>query len=53
MNDQAGGRSYYRDDEVMVDREGLPRFTGEKPELLKEYKKRVALMLSRLEGSGD
>ena len=51
--DQGSGRSYWRDDEIIVDRDGVPHYTGEKPELLKEYKRRVALSLSRLEGSGD
>ena len=53
MQDQSNGRSFYRDDEITVDRDGLPHYTGERPELLKEYKKRVNLMLGRLEGSGD
>ena len=53
MNDQGAGRSYYRDDEIVVDRDGLPHYTGTNPDLLKEYKKRVTLALARLEGSGD
>ena len=53
MQDQGNGRSYYRDDEIVVDRDGLPHYTGENPDLIKEYKKRVKLALARLEGSGD
>ncbi|CAK0792797.1 unnamed protein product [Prorocentrum cordatum] len=53
MNDQGAGRSYDRDDEIVVDRDGLPHYTGQNPDLLKEYKKRVTLALARLEGSGD
>ena len=53
MQDQGNGRSYYRDDEIVVDRDGLPHYTGENPDLIKEYKKRVKLALARLEGSGE
>ena len=34
-NDQGMGRSYYRDDEIVVDRDGLPHYTGASAELLK------------------
>ena len=37
----------------MVDRDGLPHYTGENADLIKEYRKRVKLALARLEGSGD
>ena len=37
MQDQGNGRSYYRDDEIVVDRDGLPQYTGENPDLIKEY----------------
>ena len=47
-NDQAHGRSFYRDDEIVVDRDGVPHFTGEKPELLAEYKKRVRLGIAQI-----
>ena len=52
MADQGHGRSYYRDDEIVVDNQGLPHFTGEKPALLKEYKLRVKLAYNNLDG-GD
>ena len=39
MQDQGNGRSYYRDDEIVVDRDGLPHYTGENPDLIKEYKR--------------
>ncbi|CAK0892878.1 unnamed protein product [Prorocentrum cordatum] len=53
MSDQGQGRSYCRDDETVVDRDGLPHYTGLNPDLLKEYKNRVNLALARLEGSGS
>ena len=53
-HDSAHGRSFYRHDEIVVDaRDGVPHYTGEKPEFLKEYRKRVMLALNTLEGSGD
>ena len=53
MEDQSKGRSFYRDDESTIDRDGLPHYIGERPERLKEYTKRVSLMLSRIEGTGE
>ena len=53
MTEQAHGRSFYRDDEITVDRDGIPHFTGEQPTLLKEYKRRVQLGIERIDGSGD
>ena len=43
----------YRDDEVLVDKDGIPHFTGVRPELMKEYKRRVTFAYSMLEGEGD
>ena len=43
MQDQAAGRSFYRDDDITVDRDGLPLYTGERPDSVKEYTKRVSL----------
>ena len=34
----------YRDDSIFVDRDGVPHWTGEQPELFREWKKRSALM---------
>ena len=34
-HDQGHSRSFYRDDEIIVDRDGIPHYTGEKPELFK------------------
>ena len=43
----------YRDDEVLVDKDGIPHFTGVRPELMKECKRRVAFAYSMLGGEGD
>ena len=52
-SEQAHGRSFYRDDEITIDRDGIPHFTGEQATLLKEYRRRVKLGLERIDGSGD
>ena len=46
-------KPYWRDDQVVVDRDGIPHHTGAKPELMKEYRRRVLFAFSNLEGSGD
>ena len=45
-------KPFWKDDEIAVDRDGIPHFTGAKPELVKEYRRRV-LFAYNLEGSGD
>ena len=42
-----------RDDEIMVDRDGIPHYTGVMPHLMKEYKSRVMFAYAGLEGDGD
>lgn len=44
---------FWRDDEIIVDRDGIPHFTGAKPELMREYRKRVLFAYTMLEGDGD
>ena len=46
-------KPFWKDDEIAVDRDGIPRFTGAKPELMKEYRRRVLFAYNNLEGSGD
>ena len=46
-------KPYWRDDQVVVDRDGIPHYTGARPELMKEYRRRVLFAFSNLEGSGD
>ena len=43
----------YRDDEILVDRDGIPHFTGVMPGLMKEYRRRVLFAYTNLEGEGD
>ncbi|CAE8678310.1 unnamed protein product [Polarella glacialis] len=50
--EQGHGRSFYRDDEIVVDKDGIPHYTGAKPELLKEYKMRATFAFKNLEGDG-
>ena len=47
------GRSWYRDDEVVVDNSGIPHYTGAMPELMREYRRRVLFAYTNLEGEGD
>ena len=49
----AESKQFWRDDEIVVDRDGIPHFTGAKPELMKEYRRRVLFAYNTLEGSGD
>ena len=42
MSDQGHGRSFYRDDEITVDRDGTPHYTGEDVALLREYEQRLS-----------
>ena len=49
----ADSKVFWRDDEIVVDRDGVPHFTGQKPELMKEYRRRVLFAFNNLEGSGD
>jgi hypothetical protein len=46
-------RSCYRDDEIVVDKDGIPHFTGVMPELMREYRRRVLFAYTNLEGEGD
>ena len=43
----------YRDDEITVDRDGIPHYTGVMPHLMKEHKQRVLFAFAGLEGDGD
>ena len=45
--------TFWKDDEIVVDRDGISHFTGVKPELMREYRKRVLFAYSSLEGDGD
>ena len=49
----SGGSVFWKDDEIVVDREGIPHYTGNRPELMREYRKRVLFAYSSLEGDGD
>ena len=47
----ADNKQFCRDD--VVDRDGIPHFTGARPELMKEYRRRVLFAYNTLEGNGD
>ena len=46
-------KTLYRDDEVLVDRDGIPHFSGADPGLMREYRRRVLFAYANLEGEGD
>ena len=48
----ASSTTFWRDDEVVVDRDGIPHFTGKRPELMREYRKRVLFAFHAHEGDG-
>ncbi|CAE7864021.1 unnamed protein product [Symbiodinium necroappetens] len=50
---ESAGRGFWRDDEIVVDKDGIPHYTGVQPGLMREYRKRVLFAFSSLEGSGD
>ena len=49
----ASDKVYWKDDEIVCDRDGVPHYTGAKPELMREYRRRVLFCYNNLEGSGD
>eukprot|EP00439_Symbiodinium_sp_Y106_P051141 s6716_g6.t2 len=49
----ASDKVYWKDDEIVCDRDGVPHYTGAKPELMREYRRRVLFCYTNLEGSGD
>ena len=46
-------RPFWRDDQIVVDKDGIPHYTGSRPELMKDYRRRVLFAWNNLEGSGD
>ena len=48
----AGSQPFFRDDEVVVDRDGIPHYTGSIPGLMREYRQRVLFAFNNLEGDG-
>ena len=46
-------RPFWRDDQIVVDKDGVPHYTGSRPELMKDYRRRVLFAWTNLEGSGD
>ncbi|CAE7262954.1 GIP [Symbiodinium sp. CCMP2456] len=53
MASETAGRGFWRDDEIVVDKDGIPHYTGAQPGLMREYRKRVLFAYQSLEGSGD
>lgn len=46
-------RPFFRDDEIITDRDGIPHYTGKFPHLMREYRRRVLFAFANLEGEGD
>ena len=42
-----------RTKKTVVDRDGIPHYTGARPELMREYRKRALFAYHMLEGDGD
>eukprot|EP00435_Cladocopium_sp_Y103_P021956 s3297_g5.t1 len=49
----SSGTPFWKDGEIVVDRDGIPHFTGAQPYLMKEYRRRVLFAYNTLEGEGD
>ncbi len=49
----AGSRTFWSDTEIVVDKDGVPHYTGLMPHLMKEYRRRVLFAFNSLEGEGD
>ena len=47
-----GGKPFWSDREITVDRDGIPHYTGASPALMKEYTRRVKFAFGGLEGEG-
>ncbi|CAJ1405495.1 unnamed protein product [Effrenium voratum] len=47
--DAVPSRAFWRDDEIICDRDGIPHFTGVQPHLMKEYRRRVLFAFSHLD----
>ena len=45
----SGGKPYWSDTEITVDRDGIPHYTGAVPALMKEYTRRVRFAFGGLE----
>ena len=48
----AGSQPFFRDEEIIVDRDGIPHYTGAVPGLMREYRQRVLFAFNNLEGDG-
>ena len=48
----SGGKPFWSDHEITVDRDGIPHYTGASPSLMKEYTRRVRFAYGGLEGEG-
>ena len=44
------GKPFYKDDEIVCDRDGIPHYTGVQPHLMREYRRRVLFAYNNLEG---
>ena len=50
---QSATAAFWRDDQIVLDRDGIPHYTGAQPGLMREYRKRVIFAFNTLEGEGD
>ncbi|CAE6960692.1 unnamed protein product [Symbiodinium sp. CCMP2592] len=53
MASAGDSRAFWKDEEIVVDRDGIPHYTGAHPHLMRGYRPRVLFAYSNLEGSGD
>ncbi|CAE7608486.1 unnamed protein product [Symbiodinium necroappetens] len=51
--EEAASRGFWRDDQIVVDKDGIPHYTGVLPGLMREYRSGVLFAYQSLEGSGD
>lgn len=49
----SAGKNFWSDYEIVVDKDGIPHYTGQVPSLMKEYRRRVLFAFSSLEGDGE
>ena len=49
----SAGKNFWSDHEIVVDKDGVPHYTGLMPNLMKEYRRRVLFAYASLEGDGD
>ena len=49
----SAGKPFWRDDEIVVDKDGIPHYIGKHPHLTKEYRGRVLFPYTNREGQEE